>query len=1186
MNLIREGKPFLVYTMSEPGSEAMSTPLPLSVLYVDDEPDDLMTCRIFLERTGKFSVKTFLSASDALTSHEILTCDVIISDYQMSGMNGISFLKAVRQQYGEIPFILYTGRSREEVVIEAINHGADFYLQKGGEPASLYAELSHKICQAVKRKQAETTIRESEKTLSDIINFLPDATYAIDRSGRIIAWNHAIEEMTGFLSGEMLGKGNFEYAIPLYGSRRPVLIDLINETDENISKYYQNVSRSGNSIMAETDYLNPRGTQISAFGKACPLYNSSGEISGAIESIRDISELTKSEAKLRENEVKLRTVVEYSRDSILIVDLDGKIHFINPTGLRMIDEEDGNDISGMKNVMSYVHPESRETIIRDISLVAQGNDGYISQYKFISAKNREIWVESLGRRIPYQNSVAILVSLRDITKRKKAEEAWRESEEQFRALTEQSPDIIIRVDRKYNILYCNPRITRYLGISVDRIIGTDSRQYISEEVSVASWARTIQEVFKSGLSERKELKFHKDFWFDCLFFPEYGSDNNVKAVSVSIREITQTKRNEEEREIFYKDLLTQREFTEALLDAIPIPVYWKSLNHRYIGCNKAFSKFIGISQKEVVRKTTGEIWHDMREAKEIDLYEDELISQGILHPYQVKLSDRIGKIHDVIISKNLFHNFKGKISGIVGSIQDITEYNQLLQDLKNREELFRMIITQSSNAFLIITPDLKFSFISPRIEHLSGFLTDEIVGTVKQYVHPDDFNRIAYQIDRLIKNPSSSEVAEFRALKRDGSYILFEGVAVNCLDNPAIRGILVTAMDITERRRTEIELSRTMRLFQTVLDSSPAFFAILDSRGNVFFSNKAFSGQIRMPEHSVSGVSIRDFFPSEWEDKCEIIFNDIINTLKPSLHEFQIPGTDSDIIISTIFFPIQEEEHLLIGFIGLDVTEKKKLLSRLDESLTQNETLERLVQERTEEVSDLLDLKDSLITGIAHELRTPLTPLTVLLPLLGEEENYTKRVEIIRIIESNTAKIANIVEKILHLANLGTMYKIEDIDEVNIYATVDKMLNAYTIAAEKKKITLINEIPPDITLLTSQPHLISVLDNVISNAVKYSKYEGKIRIFAGVTMDEIRLHIRDDGIGMSKEELIRIFEPFFKADPSRHDRSSPGLGLSVTKRMILAIGGNIAIESDGPDKGTEVILMFRRTGPVYEKGYI
>ena len=172
----------------------------IRVLYVDDEPGLLQIAQLFLEKSGEFKVETLTSALEALDSSSIQSCDAIISDFQMPEMDGIAFLKAVRERFGDLPFILFTGRGREEVVIDAINKGVDFYLQKGGDVQAQFVELAHKIRQAVNRRRADHLRTESEKRLLDIINFLPDATFAIDRSGILIAWNRAMEEMTGSMN--------------------------------------------------------------------------------------------------------------------------------------------------------------------------------------------------------------------------------------------------------------------------------------------------------------------------------------------------------------------------------------------------------------------------------------------------------------------------------------------------------------------------------------------------------------------------------------------------------------------------------------------------------------------------------------------------------------------------------------------------------------------------------------------------------------------------------------------------------------------------------------------------------------------------------------------------------------------------------------------------------------------------
>lgn len=271
----------------------------ISILYVDDEVALLEITRLYLEKTGDLTVETADSAADGLKKIQEFSFDVIVADYQMPEMDGIAFLKAVRQRFGDIPFILFTGKGREEVVIEAINNGVDFYIQKGGHPKSQFAELVHKIQQAVSRRKADLSRIESEKRLADIINFLPDATFAIDRSGEVIIWNRAIEDLTGIPASDMLGKGNYEYAIPFYGTRRKILIDLISEPVDTIERSYTHIVREKDILIADTTLPRPRGTKATLMGKASPLYSSSGEIVGAIETIRDITERQMAEDELR-----------------------------------------------------------------------------------------------------------------------------------------------------------------------------------------------------------------------------------------------------------------------------------------------------------------------------------------------------------------------------------------------------------------------------------------------------------------------------------------------------------------------------------------------------------------------------------------------------------------------------------------------------------------------------------------------------------------------------------------------------------------------------------------------------------------------------------------------------------------------------------------------------------------------
>jgi len=170
----------------------------MRVLYVDDEADLLEVGKMFLEQSGEFTIETATSAQEALDSPAFPSYDAIIADYQMPGMNGIAFLKEVRQRFGNLPFILFTGRGREEIVIEAINNGADFYLQKGGDPKAQFAELAHKVRQAVSR-------RKSENEIASIFQAVPVGIAVVEN--RILTRvNNHLSTLTGYPREELEGR--------------------------------------------------------------------------------------------------------------------------------------------------------------------------------------------------------------------------------------------------------------------------------------------------------------------------------------------------------------------------------------------------------------------------------------------------------------------------------------------------------------------------------------------------------------------------------------------------------------------------------------------------------------------------------------------------------------------------------------------------------------------------------------------------------------------------------------------------------------------------------------------------------------------------------------------------------------------------------------------------------------------
>ena len=258
---------------------------------MDDEEILLELGKVFLEKCGNFIITTAPGVMEAFSYLETHQVDVIVSDYQMPGKDGIDFLKELKSAGNTTPFILFTGRGREEVVIEALNNGADFYLQKGGDSKAQFAELSNKIRYAVSRRGAMDLVCDLKRREEDIINFLPDATFAIDADHVVIAWNKAMEDLTGVPASTILGTSGFEYSVPFYHTHRPMLIDLILQDSASVRELYPYIEQEGDRLISEISLSHFNDGKGGTFWFiASPLYNKNNTVVGAIESIREITE--------------------------------------------------------------------------------------------------------------------------------------------------------------------------------------------------------------------------------------------------------------------------------------------------------------------------------------------------------------------------------------------------------------------------------------------------------------------------------------------------------------------------------------------------------------------------------------------------------------------------------------------------------------------------------------------------------------------------------------------------------------------------------------------------------------------------------------------------------------------------------------------------------------------------------
>jgi PAS domain S-box-containing protein len=270
----------------------------IRVLHVDDDPIILDISKSILELSGEFIVTTVPSAAEAIRLLEQGGFDSIVSDYQMEGMDGIEFLVEVRSRFGTIPFILFTGKGREEVVIQAINRGADFYLQKGGDTDAQFAELIHKIRQAVARKMAEESLREHDERISLLLNSTAEAIYGLDLNGNCTFCNNACLRLLGYKHpDELLGK-NMHWQIH---AKHP------DGTQYQIEdcRIFQALSKGEGTHIEDEVFWRSDGTSFSAEYWSHPQIHN-GKFVGAVVTFLDITERKGLEDEVNYNVQKLK----------------------------------------------------------------------------------------------------------------------------------------------------------------------------------------------------------------------------------------------------------------------------------------------------------------------------------------------------------------------------------------------------------------------------------------------------------------------------------------------------------------------------------------------------------------------------------------------------------------------------------------------------------------------------------------------------------------------------------------------------------------------------------------------------------------------------------------------------------------------------------------------------------------
>ncbi len=251
-----------------------------------------------------------------------------------------------------------------------------------------------------------------------------------------------------------------------------------------------------------------------------------------------------------------------------------------------------------------------------------------------------------------------------------------------------------------------------------------------------------------------------------------------------------------------------------------------------------------------------------------------------------------------------------------------------------------------------------------------------------------------------------------------------------------------------------------------------------------------------------------------------------------------------------------------------------------DQLADMNLKLEERVEERTREVNSLLRQKDAFINQLSHDLRTPLTPMVALLPMITKNISEPETLRMLDLVSKNVTYMKALTEKTLNLTKLNSTDLQLNIENFDIAKDIENVIAGFESAIKDQDVRFINNMPGPITISADRILFKELLYNIISNAIKYMGAKGSVTLNGEAISSNFKMSISDTGIGMTPDQIKRAFEEFYKADSSRHDRSSSGLGLSICKRIIENHNGDIWVESQGPRQGTTINFII----PQYNAG--
>ena len=1149
---------------------------------------------MYLERTHEFAVTTVASASAALDRIKSNGIQAIVSDYQMPGMDGIGFLKQVRAKDKTIPFILFTGRGREEVAVEAFENGADYYLQKGGSPIPQFTELMHKIRTAVDHRKDEAMvatlnrlyavlsatnkaivhIHDKKELLNEICRIVVDeGGFAMAWAGLVNNEKQVIESIA--VSGHADNSpGSITISIDdIPGGHGPAGIAVRERTfivcndiehDPLMAPWRTGALAKGYRSLAAFPFaLDSRNAGVITFYAAEPgffndriirlLKEQSGDVSFALVTLDHEEQRIAAENNLETSELQYRRLFQTAQDAILILDGDtGEVIDANKFILDMLGYPLEYFVGKHLWELGFIKDKS----VAQKSFTELKTNGYI-RYENIPLETKDgksFNVEFISNVYLVGDKKIIQCNIRDITDKKVIQDTLQASETRYHRLFETAQDGILILDAGTGqIVEVNPFLISMLGFSHEQFLGKKLWEIGLFKDVVANKDNFEKLQQKAYLRyEDLPLETADGHRINVEFISNVYLVGDKKIIQCNIRDITARKRAEASLAESYARL-------DSVLEGSPMMQFVIDKDHRVISWNRALEEYSGIKKADVLgTRNPWKAFYDTERPVFADLLVDEKVEllpewyQGKFNTSRLvegayECSDFFPKMGGsgrwMSLTAAPIRDTSGEIIGAVETLEDITERKRVLDEIEKARDEWECTFNAIPDLIAIIDDRFRIVQVNKAMADRLGVSPEGAVG------------QSCYEIFHHSKSPP--DICPHRLLLADGKSHTVDihedtlnsdfSLSVSPVFDHAgkVTGSVHILHDITTRKRAEEEHVR----LAAIVESSDDAIVGKTLEGIIVSWNAGAKLIYGYTAEEASGKSISILVPPGERDETPAILERIRAGERISHLETKRRTRDGRIIdVSLTISPIKNDEGVILGAstIARDITERKQMENALALAGKKLHLLSRITR---------------------HDINNQLMALNTYLQLSKDAVD-------------NPAELKGLFDKEQEIADAIASQISFTGDYENIGVKAPVWQNVHDIFRNVIARLPMRDIRVDLENsdleLFADPLLEKVFYNLTDNALRYGgERMTVIRVTTRNDKGTLVIAVEDDGKGVSIGDKKQLFNKGF----GRHT----GLGLFLSREILLLTGITIT-ENGEPGRGARFEISVQIGGYRFGEG--